>query len=92
MGTLLAITAQAQNTSTNPYGAFGYFSGVYGPSHNNPPYANFDQIQPGWTVVQLPGTVVVAVTPDPADNQSCTIEISGLTFVLNQFYSFQEPA
>jgi hypothetical protein len=89
MGLQVGTTAAVQNISTNPYGAYGYFFRVYGPLHNNPPYANFDQIQPGWTCVQLPGSVVVAVVPDPADNnESCTIQISGRTFVLNQFYSF----
>ena len=87
-GSPLLTTSSAQNYNAN--GAAGYFFRVYGPLHNNPPNANYDQIQAGWTCVQLPGSSVVSVVPDSGDNnESCTVNITGGTFVLNSFYSFQ---
>jgi hypothetical protein len=84
-------TAGAMNYSAN--GLSAYFFRVYGPLHNDPGHANFDQVQPGWTCDQLPGSVVVSNVPDPADNnESCTITITGGTFVQNTFYTFTGPS
>ena len=82
---LTPITTPSAN-NYNANGTTGYFFRVYGPLHTGEGY---DRIQPGWTCVQIPGSVVVSNVPDPADNnESCTITISGGTFVLNTFYSF----
>ena len=82
-----ATTAGAMNYNAN--GTSAYFFRVYGPLHNDPGHANFDQVQAGWTCIQIPGAVVVSNVPDPADNnESCVITITGGTFVQNTFYSF----
>jgi hypothetical protein len=78
------ITSSAMNYNAN--GTSGYFFRVYGQLH---PSEGYERIQPGWTCVQIPGSVVVNNVPDPGDNnESCTITISGGTFVQNTFYSF----
>ena len=77
-------TTSAMNYNAN--GTSAYFFRVYGPAHLS---EGFDRIQPGWTCVQIPGSVVVSNVPDPGDNnESCVITITGGTFVLNTFYSF----
>jgi tetrahydrodipicolinate N-succinyltransferase len=56
---------------------------------------NWDEFYAGWTngtwsCVQIPGSVVVNVTiPNPGEPDSIDITITGGTFVLNSFYSFQ---
>lgn len=80
-------TAGAMNYSAN--GTSAYFFRVYGPLHNDPPHANYDKVQAGWTCDQIPGSVVVSNVPDPGDNnESCVITITGGTFVQNTFYTF----
>ena len=80
-------TAGAMNYSAN--GTSAYFFRVYGPLHNDPGHANFDQVQAGWTCDQILGAVVISNVPDLSDNnESCTITITGGTFVQNTFYTF----
>ena len=82
-----ATTAGAMNYNAN--GTTAYFFRVYGPLHNDPGHANYDKVQAGWTCDQLPGSIVVSNVPDPGDNnESCTITITGGTFVQNTFYTF----
>ena len=82
---LTPITTVSAN-NYNSDGNTGYFFRTYGPLH---PSEGYDRIQAGWTCVQIPGSVVVSVVPDPDDNnESCTITITGGTFILNTFYSF----
>jgi hypothetical protein len=70
-------------------GSSSYFFRVYGPLHNNPPNANFDQIQLGWYVVGHPTWIVTSVVPDADDNnESCTITITGGSFIDVSFYGF----
>ena len=72
--------AQALGTGTSS----GFFR-VYGPLHTE----RYDRIQPGWTVVDHPTWVVVSNTADASDNnESCTIVISGGSFVTGQYYAF----
>jgi hypothetical protein len=83
----LLTTAGSMNYSVN--GTSAYFFRVYGPLHNDPPHANYDKVQAGWTCDQLPGSVVVSNVPDSGDNnESCVITITGGTFVQNTFYTF----
>ena len=43
-----------------------------------------------WSCVQIPGSVVTNITvPNPSEPDSIDITITGGTFVLNNFYSFQ---
>ena len=74
----------AVNYSAN--GSSGYFFRVYGPLH---PSEGYDRIQPGYRVTGLPDASVVSVEPDPNDyNESCTITITGGTFIQNIYYGF----
>jgi subtilisin family serine protease len=78
------ILSSAANYNAN--GSSGYFFRVYGPLH---PSEGYDRIQPGYRVTGLPAASVVSVVPDPADNnESCTITITGGTFIQNSFYGF----
>jgi hypothetical protein len=70
----------AQNLAANT-GPLGFFYRT-----NN---AQFALIQPGWTVDQLPGAVVVSSTTDPADQYSTTVEITGGVFVNGNYYTFR---
>ena len=70
-------------------GSSSYFFRVYGPLHNNPSNVNFDQIQLGWYVVGHPDWIVTSVVPDADDNnESCTITITGGSFIDVSFYGF----
>jgi subtilisin family serine protease len=76
----------ASGANYNANGSSGYFFRVYGPLH---PSEGYDRIQPGYRVTGLPDASVVSVVPDPADNnESCTITITGGTFIQNSFYGF----
>lgn len=56
---------------------------------------NWDEFYANWTngtwsCVQFPGSQVVNITvPDPSEPDGPRITITGGTFVLNSFYSFQ---
>ena len=51
-------------------------------------YANYTNGT--WSCVQFPGSRVVNITvPDPSEPDSIDITITGGTFVLNTYYSFQ---
>jgi hypothetical protein len=82
--TIITSAEQARSTT----GPSSWFFRVYGASHA----ARFDRIQPGWTVVAHPTWVVTSVVPDASDNnESCTITISGGSFIQNTFYVFTGP-
>ena len=82
------ITTYEQARSAT--GPSSFFFRVYGPLHTT---SAFERIQPGWTVVGQPTWVVVSNVPDATDNnESCTITISGGSFVLNTFYAFTGSA
>ena len=67
-------------------GSSSYFFRVYGPNH---PSEAFDRIQAGWNVVGHPDWIVTSVVPDAGDNnESCTITITGGSFVDVSFYAF----
>jgi hypothetical protein len=67
-------------------GASTFFFRVYGPLHPN---EAFERIQPGWNVVGQPTWIVTSVVPDAGDNnESCTITITGGSFIDTTYYAF----
>ena len=88
------ITITTSTITTPGFAAYGggtsaYFFRSYGPLH---PDGAYERIQPGWTVAGHPDWVVVSNVPDSNDNnESCTITITGGSFIDTTYYAFTGP-
>jgi hypothetical protein len=88
------IKLESSIVTTAGFAAYGggtsaYFFRAYGPLH---PDGAYERIQPGWTVTGNPTWIVTSVVPDSNDNnESCTITISGGSFIDTTYYSFTGP-
>lgn len=88
MGTLVLLTTSSAQNYAADGPTMATFRVLNRGGNWNEFYANYTNGT--WSCVQFPGSQVTNITvPNPSEPDSIDITITGGTFVLNTFYSFQ---